>query len=155
MLAMTKRLEYGIIAMTYLSGLDQDRRASVGQIAGASAVPRELLAKILSVLVKAGLVESYSGPAGGFRLAKAASETSLLEILRALERRPGLIPCTDGREGCSLSRSCRIRTPMMNVHFKLRRVLEETTLADLAPSATKERPGLKHASLMNSAPAKE
>lgn len=149
MFAMSKRAEYGVIAMTYLSGLDKDRRASVGEIAGAVAVPRELLAKILSVLVKAGLAESYSGPTGGFRLTKPASETSLMEILRALERRPGLVACTGGRELCSLSRSCQIRSPMMNVHVKLRKVLEETTLADLSPIGAKRRREMKDMNLLD------
>lgn len=149
MFAMSKRVEYGVIAMTYLSGLGGDRRASVGEIAGASAVPRELLAKILSVLVKAGLAESYSGPAGGFRLAKPASETSLMEILRALERRPELVACTGGHDLCSLSRSCQIRSPMMNVHIRLRRVLEETTLADLSRISAKGQQEMRNLTLLD------
>ncbi len=154
MFAMSKRTEYGVIAMTYLSELDGDRRASVGEIAGASAVPRELLAKILSELVKAGLAESFSGPSGGFRLAKPASETSLMEILRVLERRPGLVPCTGGRDCCSLYRSCQIRSPMMNVQVKLRKVLEDTTLADLSPTMMGRRRENGGLSLIENIPVK-
>lgn len=137
MFALSKRTEYGVLAMTYLSGLDGTVLASVGEIASARAVPRELLAKILSELVKAGLAESYAGPSGGFRLAKTAAETSLMDIVRTLERRPGIVPCTGGHERCSRSRRCHIRAPMLDLENRMRKVLEETTLADLVPTETR------------------
>jgi Rrf2 family protein len=139
MFALSKRTEYGVLAMSYLSGLEVGKRASVGEIAAAHAVPRELLAKILSELTKAGLAESYAGPSGGFRLAKPAAETSLMEIVRTLERRPGIVPCTGGRERCSMSHRCRIRVPMLDIESRMRKVLEETSLADLGPAGTAVR----------------
>lgn len=122
--------------MAYLSGLPEGQRANVGEIAAAHAIPRELLAKILSGLVKAGLAESYAGPAGGFRLAKPAGETSLMDIIRALEHRPGIVPCTGGDNRCSSSRWCRIRVPMLHIEKKMRKILEETTLVDLGWAET-------------------
>ncbi len=138
MFTLSKRAEYGLMAMTYLSGLPGGEWANVTEIAGAFAVSRELLAKILSELVKAGLAESLAGPLGGFRLARPAERVSLAEILRAIERRSGLIDCAPGHGICAISRQCRIREPMLGVHRKVRRVLEETSLADLSPSMPEE-----------------
>jgi len=153
MFALSKRTEYGVLAMSYLSGLEGGRRASVGEIAAAHAVPRELLAKILSGLVKAGLAESYAGPAGGFRLAKPAGETSLLDIIRALERRPGIVRCTEGDNRCSSSRGCRIRVPMLHIEKKMRKILEETTLTDLAWAETPAGRSARDARRLETIPA--
>lgn len=138
MFTLSKRAEYGLMAMSYLSGLPGGNWANVTEIAGAFAVSRELLAKILSGLVKAGLAESQAGPLGGFRLARPAAQVSLAEILRAIERRSGLIDCAPGHGICAVSRQCRIRGPMLGVHHKVKRVLEETSLADLSPSVSEE-----------------
>jgi len=131
MFNLSKKTEYGLIALSYLSHLDFDQRANVAEIASASTLPKELLAKILSELVKAGLAQSISGPAGGFRLAKPAEETSLAEIVNALERQPGLVECSADKANCDRSHECSIRSPMAKVQKKVTRILEETMLTDL------------------------
>lgn len=131
MFNLSKKTEYGVMALTYLSLLDKGNLASVGEIAASAAIPREHLAKILSELVKAGLAISQAGPAGGFRLARPASAMSLADILRALEKKAGLVNCTSGHDSCHLTASCTIRSPMAQVHRKVARVLEDTKLEDL------------------------
>ena len=131
MFNLSKKTEYGVMALTYLSSIEKGTLASVGEISSAAAIPREHLAKILSELVKAGLAISQAGPAGGFRLARPASAMSLADILRALEKKAGLVDCTTGHDNCRLTDRCTIRMPMARVHRKVARVLEETKLEDL------------------------
>ena len=131
MFNLSKKSEYGVMALAYLSSLEPGRLASVGEIAKYSDIPREHLAKILSELVKAGLAASLSGPAGGFRLAKPASRLSLADILNALEKKSGLIDCISDEANCKMAERCQIRTPMAQVHRKVNRILEETMLEDL------------------------
>lgn len=131
MFNLTKRTEYGLMALIYLSGKKGQQPANTGEIAQSASVPRELLAKILSELARAGLVDSYSGPQGGFCLARPASQVSLNDILSALEKKPGLIDCVSGKAGCHRSDDCTIRTPLTEVHRKVSRILKETTLTDI------------------------
>ena len=119
------------MALTFLSSLPEGSLASVGEIARTADIPRELLAKILSELVKAGLTLSCSGPTGGFRLAKPASTLSLAEILAALERKPGLVECQSGENGCRMTHNCRIKSPIARVQRKVHKIFEETMLDDL------------------------
>jgi len=77
MFSLTKKTEYGLLALIHLSGLETGRLANVSEIARSTAIPKELLAKILSELVKADLAVSFPGPTGGFRLGKDASIISL------------------------------------------------------------------------------
>lgn len=131
MFHLSKKTEYGLQALAYLSILRGDKLANVSEIAQSAMIPRELLAKILSELVRAGLALSSSGPTGGYRLAKSASEVSLADILRALGTRPGLIPCGSDSAECSQVDRCTIRQPMARVNQKVTRILEETMLTDL------------------------
>jgi Rrf2 family protein len=131
MFSLSKKTEYGLLAMIHLSRLDQGQLANVSQIAESTTVPRELLAKILSELVKADLAVSYSGPNGGFRLARPASAVSLAEILRVLESKTGLIECLSQNGRCDKSENCSIKKPMSGLHHKFRKILEETMLTDL------------------------
>ncbi|MEZ5360039.1 MAG: Rrf2 family transcriptional regulator [Candidatus Zixiibacteriota bacterium] len=132
MFSFSKKTEYGLIALSYLSTLDNDSLANVAEIAESSSIPRELLAKILSELVKAGLAISYSGPTGGFRLAKPAQQVSLAEIISALETKSAIIHCVADSSCCDRTESCRIRTPMSKVKQKVDMIFEETTLKDIA-----------------------
>lgn len=62
----------------------------LGKITGFS---KSHIAKVLSMLVRAGLLESDRGPHGGFQLARAASSISLLEVYEAVEGRLAEDPC--------------------------------------------------------------
>jgi Rrf2 family protein len=66
------------------------RAHELGRITGFS---KSHIAKVLSMLVRAGLLESERGPQGGFYLARAASSISLLEVYEAVEGRLDVDPC--------------------------------------------------------------
>lgn len=130
MFSLSKKTEYGLMALAYLTQVDDDRLANVTEIARSSAIPKELLAKILSELVKAGMAESFSGPTGGFRLARPASGMSLAEVVAVLEKSPALINCGSEEKNCDRTAICAIRSPMVDVQRKVNKILEETKLSD-------------------------
>ena len=130
MFSLSKKTEYGLLAMIHLSQLDEGQLANVSTIARSTTIPRELLAKVLSELVKANLAISSSGPNGGFRLARPASTVSLAEILRVLESKTGLIECLSKNGRCDKVENCSIKIPMAGINHKFRKILEETKLTD-------------------------
>jgi Rrf2 family protein len=133
MFSLSKKTEYGLLALIHLSGLEAGRLANVSEIAGSTAIPRELLAKVLSELVKANLAVSFPGPTGGFRLGKDAATISLAEVLRALENKTGLMNCISKNGKCSKSENCDIRSPMIRLNSKFSRILRDTKLVDFMP----------------------
>jgi Rrf2 family protein len=71
-LQLTKRTEYGLIALVHMA----DRRGevvSVREICEHYPVPRRLLAEVLKDLGRANLVESQRGATGGYQLARPRS----------------------------------------------------------------------------------
>lgn len=130
MFSLSKKTEYGLMALIHLSRMENSRLVNVAEIARSTSIPRELLAKILSELVRANLAISHSGPAGGFRLARPASTVSLSEVFMALESKTGLSDCLSENGKCVKAENCVIKPPMARLNKKFRRILEETKLDD-------------------------
>src|SRR5262249_9673814 len=56
------------------------------QLARAAGIGRKYLFKLTVLLGRAGLVQSWDGPTGGYRLARPSRDISLLEIVEAVDR---------------------------------------------------------------------
>ena len=144
MLRLTKRTEYGLIALVHLA--ERAAEAPVGQpadVVSARAigdifpVPRRLLAEALKVLQASGLLEATRGARGGYRLARPAAEISLGEVVAALEGAPTLTSCaglgaasSDG--GCEVEPVCPIRSPLSRLRAGIWNLLEGVSLQALA-----------------------
>lgn len=76
---------YGLAAMHVLSHAPQQRPMQIKEISAMTAISHGYLEQLLSALRRAGLVSSLRGAAGGYQLARRASEITVLEIVEALE----------------------------------------------------------------------
>ena len=85
MLKLTKKADYGLIAMRFLAEQASGSSSSAKDIAEAHGIPTELLAKILQKLVKVGLLVSHHGINGGYALARDPHTISAYEVIRAIE----------------------------------------------------------------------
>ncbi len=64
---------------------EQDRIASVSEIAEQMRLPKSFLEKTLQRLIREGIVESIRGVNGGFRLLKKPDHITLLEVLNSIQ----------------------------------------------------------------------
>jgi Rrf2 family protein len=78
-------------------------RVNVKLLAKTLEASEAHLAKVFQRLAKAGFVKSVRGPAGGFVLAKAAKEITLLDIYEAIEGRVNLQYCPLGKDRCQFT----------------------------------------------------
>jgi len=135
MLQLTKRTEYGLIALVHIVGR-AGAFVSAREICEQYPVPRRLVAEVLKDLCRSGLLESQRGPQGGYALAGRPETTSLAQVVSALEGAPGLTSCRTlalARNGsCDVEPSCPIRSPIHVIREKLWRLMQVTTLRDLA-----------------------
>ncbi|HKE01868.1 MAG TPA: Rrf2 family transcriptional regulator, partial [Planctomycetota bacterium] len=140
-LRLSRRSEYGIIAVTHLA-MRRGEAVSVREIAERYGIPRRLLAEVMKDLVHQGLVRSVRGAAGGYRLATDPKSTSVRDVLAALEGPFELALCTgdpsrhlDGT--CELLSCCPIRGSVHRIHERIHDVLAGVTLAEIvAPAPT-------------------
>src|SRR5881392_768201 len=114
MLKLTKKADYGLIAMRHLAG--HEGACSAKDVADAYGIPQEALAKILQRLVKAGLLQSQHGANGGYTLARAANKISAFEVIRAIDGPLLITSCMTVRGECGQSGRCTIREPLRRVN---------------------------------------
>ena len=143
MLQLTKRTEYGLIALVHMA----DREGavvSVREISEHYPVPRRLLAEVLKDLCRASLVESQRGATGGYSLSRSADSITLGEIVTALEGRPRLSSCEtlapNAQGECHIEPVCPIRSPLHRLREGIWHLMERTTLRSLSrqPAGTSE-----------------
>jgi Rrf2 family protein len=114
--------------MAYLA--EQDASRSIGLIADATHVPPDYLAKVMQTLVRAGLVTGRRGRTGGYALARSAAETSVLEIVNAVDpiRRIHTCPLDLAHHA---TRLCPLHRRLDAAAEHIERLFADATLADL------------------------
>lgn len=145
--------EWLLHCATSLAQLETGATASAAQLAQYFDLPAPYLAKQLQSLVRAGLLNATTGPRGGFRLARPASEISLLQIVEAVDGGSSPYECREIRQqgrGALPAEQCRepclLAVKMAEAHEAWRSSLAATSLADLvgelpewAPERTRRR----------------
>lgn len=91
---------YAVMAMADLARSSQDRPAPLGEIASRQEISLSYLEQLFAKLRRAGIVKSVRGPGGGYRLARAASETRIADIMLAVEEPVDVTRCQHKPAGC-------------------------------------------------------
>jgi Rrf2 family protein len=82
---LTRAASYAIHALVYMALQKHNRPMASHHIAHARGIPERFLLKVLKPLVSTRMLMSIKGPNGGYRLAKAPNEITLLDILEAVD----------------------------------------------------------------------
>lgn len=82
---LTKRAEYGLIALLDLAACPEHDVMQVSRIARRHGISVRFLENIMLDLRRAGFVESQRGRSGGYALARRPEEMTLGEVVRALD----------------------------------------------------------------------
>ena len=130
-LELNRESEYAIRACLLLA-VDADRAISGREIAARTNVPERFLARGLGQLARAGIVDSRIGRSGGYRLGRASSSVSLLEIVEAVEGPSRSTRCVLRQQGCDPTAPCAIHPVWYAAQSGVIDVLAGTSLSALA-----------------------
>ncbi len=136
MLRLTKKADYGLMALKYLaeqaSGAGSASEAqSAKDIAQAYHIPPQLLAKILQTLARPGLLVSHAGTNGGYSLARPAHDINAFEVIRAIDGPLFITSCITIHGTCDLHGHCTIKEPLRKVNDSIKDLLSGILIADL------------------------
>lgn len=135
MFALTRKTDYAIIALTEMARRDGEV-LNARQIAERHHIPSALLVKVLKILAQGELVRSIRGARGGYSLALPAGRITLGSIIATVEGPVRFVQCATepeaGESPCELMKNCPVSRPMRRVHEKLKALLSEVTLAEIA-----------------------
>jgi Rrf2 family protein len=96
MLRLTKKADYGLMALKFLAERPDMPSLSAKDIAEAYGIPPQLLAKILQRLTKAGLLRSHAGTNGGYALSRAPEDITAFEVIGAIDGPLFITSCATG-----------------------------------------------------------
>jgi Rrf2 family protein len=131
MLKLTKKADYGLMAMKHLAEHGDQGALSAKDVAEAYGIPSEALAKILQRLVKAGLLQSQHGTNGGYTLAREPGLISAFEVIRAIDGPLFITSCITVRGECGQTDRCTIREPLRRVNQSIEDVLRRITISEM------------------------
>jgi len=83
---LTRASSYALHAVAYMAQQKTDRPVASHKIAQERGIPERFLLKVLKPLVSARVLTSVKGPNGGYKLARPATDISMLEIVEAVEQ---------------------------------------------------------------------
>ncbi len=140
---MSEGVEWGLHCCLVLAWLDDRAPIATARLAQMFELPPEYLKKRLQPLVREGILESTPGVRGGYRLAKALEQITLMDVVAAVEGRTGAFRCTEiRRRGAGetaakseFAKTCGIATAMRRAELAWRRELASQTIADLMADA--------------------
>jgi len=145
MLKLTKKSDYGLIALRHLAEGRGTGNAAAGattkEIAEAYRIPLPLLAKVLQALCRNGFLASMQGTNGGYRLARDPRTISALEVIRAIDGPVLLADCFHGNRECEQMSLCTVKEPLRKVHEGILKLLADITIFDLIVAADGNVPG--------------
>jgi Rrf2 family protein len=136
-----KTAQHSIAAMSRLAEAYAEKRLlSSIDIARDRHLAQTLVAKLLTMLSQAGLVEGSRGPGGGYRLARAPGKISLLDIVSVFERLENRTVCPFGPEWCGKNDPCPLHDAYVRFGEQFDSFLRQTKLdvfLPMTPAATK------------------
>jgi Rrf2 family transcriptional regulator, iron-sulfur cluster assembly transcription factor len=130
---ISRKADYALRAVLYISKQPTDKRNSINAIAESESVPRDFLAKILKELTRAEILKSYQGVHGGYQLAKSPSQVSVLDVIEAMDGPLGINLCVRGEDGCDCEKSerCTMYPFWDKLQKQLKTILKNETLVKL------------------------
>lgn len=124
---------YGLRAVLEIAM--HDEASSVSAIAARQYISESYLEKLIALLKKAGIVNSFRGAQGGYVLARPAEEISVGEILRALEGDLNPVDCSiieGSHRMCEGAENCVTKYVWKRISDSINAAVDNLMLSDLA-----------------------
>jgi Rrf2 family protein len=140
MFKLSKKADYGLIAMKHLANHRREHACSANEIAEEYGISATLMAKVLQKLAKHGLVAAKHGSTGGYQLTRRPDQISALEVLTAIDGPVLITSCVTSHGRCDATERCSVKEPLQRVNESILGVLSTVTIAHL--SEEKQEPAL-------------
>lgn len=105
-----------------------DRPRLMKDICEAQGLSEKFTSRLVIPLRENGMIHSQRGKLGGFRLAKAPGDITLLDIIEALQGPIAVIDCLGDGTACARTRKCAARQIWSDVNAAIKNALQGITL---------------------------
>ena len=132
-MTLSKRGDYVLrSAISLARAFEEGVPRKIREVVDETEVPQTFASQILADLVRAGVASSRAGRNGGYWLARAPGDISVLEVVEAAEGPLHAERCALGEGPCRWEAVCPLHETWSAATAVLRQVLATTTLAEVA-----------------------
>lgn len=128
---ITREIDYAVRALIYLADNKNEGIVSVSELVDELGITRPFLRKIMQLLAKAGVIESYKGNKGGFRLIKKPDDVYLIDIVEIFQGNFSLNECILNKDICPNKGNCILKDRVDDIEEKVKLELESIDLSSL------------------------
>ncbi len=133
MIRISTKSRYGLRATIDIA-LHDKKPVTLSEISQRQNIPIKYLSKIMTELEKQGIVNSFRGPKGGYKLAHKPEDINMKMLLAPDSSIKLSVPCMSEKpDDCPLVdiANCHAQTVWKGLEKKLNQFLESVTLSDL------------------------
>ena len=139
MLRISKLTDYAILVMVELTR--DGEMLSAHALAERIHVEVPTASKVLKLLSGAGLLDSFRGANGGYRVKRTAGEISVAEVIAAIEGPIAMTECSVEEGLCTQEDNCELRGNWQRISLAVAEALNKVSLAEMgAPAGPKTNP---------------
>jgi Rrf2 family transcriptional regulator, iron-sulfur cluster assembly transcription factor len=133
-MVLSKACEYGVKAVVCIAiNTEKGQKVSLKHVANNIESPEAYTSKILQKLVKANLIQSIKGAAGGFVIDNEIIKTiTLWDIVNVIDGIDITEKCMLGMKSCSNLNPCPIHDSYKPIRANILRLMKETFIRDLS-----------------------
>ena len=146
MLRISKLTDYAILIMVELTR--DGEMLSAHTLAERTHVEVPTASKVLKLLSGSGLLESFRGANGGYRVTRPAGDISVAEVIAAIEGPIAMTECSIEEGLCSQEERCELRSNWQRISLAVADALQNVSLAEMGASAGR-RPSPLHITTLN------
>lgn len=132
MFKLSKKADYGLIAVKHLAMHRNEHACSANEIADEYGISTTLMAKVLQKLARQNLVAAKHGSTGGYQLSKTPDQISALEVITAIDGPVLITSCVTSHGNCDATSKCSVREPLRRVNDSILNVLGTVTIAQMS-----------------------
>ncbi|BES72782.1 nitric oxide-sensing transcriptional repressor NsrR [Marinobacter nanhaiticus D15-8W] len=133
---ITRYTDYSLRVLIYLA-LQQDRLATIQEIADSYDISKNHLMKVVHQLTLKGYIESIRGKNGGLRLHRRPDDINIGVLVRETEQDLNLVECFSSKNKCCITPVCGLKNILAEALMAFLETLDQYTLADVLPDRQK------------------
>lgn len=131
MFRLNRKVEYALMALKYLGEKPTASLTSAKEVSAATGGPFDATARVMQLMMNAGLLRSEQGVNGGYAIVKDLRRVSFFELNSMILGQQMVVKCLQSNTPCELEGQCNIQTPAFLLQRKMSEFFKDLNVADL------------------------
>ena len=134
MFKINKKVEYAMMALKHIYSKHSEELTSVKEICDKFGSPFDVTSRAMQKMVSGGILKSEKGAHGGYSLIMDLEKMNFLDFMEMVVEPLNLVNCVDNESNCSMSGSCNIIWPLVNLNKRMRDFFRTISLEEMMAS---------------------